>query len=472
MPIAETMKRALISVTFLLAFVLLVGFSPRPYSDLAEYKRLPQETRISRLQAAAEDLFRRRRYEDSIVVFETILALDESDLKAKLWIAKARTELKRERDELNKQERYRRYGQLIPKLKDDLLDDKALGYFEVRYSEPKPYVPPVRKIRPPASEAEINAQKEKAEKSGAAADYFELAMLHWSKKEAENALKAYFKAVSLDSEILAMDDEQLLLKVSAEVEKRIEGGKVSADEFLDSGKLLMVQGELRRAVNHLVKAAQLDAKTRQEASDILLTLIESPQIEVVSAPPDLIGFRQAYVFDKEADTVYVRVTLIPKERGQIVPIDITIPADAVDKIEVKSKDTVMAFGKPGVDNALRVWAVLPEKEEDFAEYELRLALNIDRKILSYLELSNYSLSLDMPDNWSFIIGSEFNFSENVPKGEYEKNLEGVQISGYHLPVSEGKGPTLLLSDFKQPLPREVDIWKIIETGGEGIANLF
>ncbi len=472
MPIAETMKRALISISVLVVFVLLVGFSPRPYSDLAEYKRLPQETRISRLQAAAEDLFRRRRYEDSIVVFETILALDESDLKAKLWIAKARTEIKRERDELNKQERYRRYGQLIPKTKDHLLDDKELGYFEVRYSEPKPYVPPVRKIRPPASDAEINAQKQKADKSGEAADYFELAMLHWSKKEAEPALKAYFKAVSLDSEILAQDDEQLLLTVSAEVEKRIDGGKVSAAEFLDSGKLLMVQGELRRAVNHLVKAAELDAKTRQEASDILLTLIESPQIELISAPPDLLGFRQAYVFDKESDTVYIRVTMIPKKRGQIVPIDVTVPADAVDKIEVRSKDAVMAFGKPGVDNALRIWAVLPEKEE-FAEYEVRLALNIDRKILNYIELSNYSLSLDMPDNWSFVIGSEFNFSENVPKGEYEKKLEGIQISGYHLPVSEGKGPTLLLSDFKEPLPRQVDIWKIIETGGEGIVtNLF
>lgn len=472
MPIAETMRRALISVTFLLAVTMLVGFT-RPYSDLAEYKRLPQETRISRLQAAAEDLYRRRRYEDAIVVFDTILALDESDLKAKLWIAKARTEIKRERDELNKQERYRRYGQLIPKTKDHLLDDKELGYFEVRYSEPKPYVPPVRKIRPPASEAEINAQKQKAEKSGEAADYFELAMLHWSKKEAEPALKAYFKAVSLDSEVLAQDDEQLLMTVSAEVEKRIAGDKVSATEYLDSGKLLMVQGELRRAVSHLVKAAELDAKTRQEASDILLTLIESPQIELISAPPDLLGFRQAYVFDKDADTVYVRVTLIPKKRGQIVPIDVTIPADAVDKIEVKSKDAVMAFGKPGVDNALRIWAVLPEKEDEFAEYELRLALNIDRKILNYIELSNYSLSLDMPDNWSFVIGSEFNFSENMPKGEYEKNLEGVQISGYHLPVSEGKGPTLLLSDFKEPLPRQVDIWKIIETGGEGIvSNLF
>ena len=455
------------------AVVLLVGFGPRPYSDLAEYKRLSLETRISRLHAAAEDLYRRRRYEDAVQLYDTILALDQSDLKSKLWIVKARSEIRREREEFDKQERYRRYGQLIPKLKDDLLDDATLGYFEVRYSEPKPYVRPVRKIRPQASDAEIAEAKKKAESSDVAADYFELAMQHWSRKDPEQALKAYFKAIALDHEILSLDDEQLLLSVSAEVEKRIESGKVAASEYLDSGKLLMVQGELRRAVNHLVKAAELDKKTRQEASDILLTLIESPQIDLLSAPPDLLGFRQAYVFDKDSDTVYVRVTLIPKNRGQIVPIDITIAADAVKNVESLSKDAAMAFAKTGVDNALRVWAVLADKEDDFAEYELKLAIQIDRGMISYLDLSNYSLSADMPDNWSFVIGSEFNFSDNVPKAEYEKKLDGLQISGYHLTASQGKGPSFLLSDFKEPLPRKLDIWKIIETGGEAvISNLF
>lgn len=467
------MKRALSLVVFMAAVVLLVGFGPRPYSDLAEYKRLSLETRISRLHAAAEDLYRRRRYEDAVQLYDTILALDQSDLKSKLWIVKARSEIRREREEFNKQERYRRYGQLIPKLKDDLLDDATLGYFEVRYSEPKPYVRPVRKIRPQASDAEIAEAKKKAESSDVAADYFELAMQHWSRKDPEQALKAYFKAIALDHEILSLDDEQLLLSVSAEVEKRIESGKVAASEYLDSGKLLMVQGELRRAVKHLVKAAELDKKTRQEASDILLTLIESPQIDLLSAPPDLLGFRQAYVFDKDSDTVYVRVTLIPKNRGQIVPIDITIAADAVKNVESLSKDAAMAFAKTGVDNALRVWAVLADKEDDFAEYELKLAIHIDRGMINYLDLSNYSLSADMPDNWSFVIGSEFNFSDNVPKAEYEKKLDGLQISGYHLTASQGKGPSFLLSDFKEPLPRKLDIWKIIETGGEAvISNLF
>ncbi|MBU1106097.1 MAG: hypothetical protein KKB51_05455 [Candidatus Riflebacteria bacterium] len=461
--------------SFMAAAALLVGFGPRSYSDLAEYKRLPEETRISRLHAAAEDLYRRRRYEDAILVFDTILALDKSDLKSKLWIAKARTEISKEQNELIKQERFRKYGHLIPK--DQIYDNwhwgPSVGHFEIRYSEPKPYVRPVRKVRPAASDAEIAEADKKAEKSGTADDYFELAMMNWSRKDAEKALKAYFKAVALDSEVLARDDEMLLMTVSSEVEARINSGKVAAAEYLDSGKLLMIQGDLKRAVSHLVKAVELDSKLKQEVSDILLTLVESPQIELLTAPPEVLGFRQAYVFDKESDTVYVKVTLIPKKRGQIVPIDITMAADAAKKIDVKSKDVVMAFGIPGVDNALRIWAILPEKEEEFAEYEVKLAINIDRNILNYLDLSNYSLSVEQPDNWSFVIGSEFNFSKDLLKGEYEKNLEGLQITGYHLSVSEGRGPMLLLSNFKEPLPRKIDIWKLIETGGEGItSNLF
>jgi hypothetical protein len=36
------------------AFFALVGYSPRPYSDLAEYKRLPMTRRIERMQKAGE----------------------------------------------------------------------------------------------------------------------------------------------------------------------------------------------------------------------------------------------------------------------------------------------------------------------------------------------------------------------------------------------------------------------------------
>jgi hypothetical protein len=462
------MKR---TTAFLLATSIgltLTGFSPRPYSDLAEYKRLPMEVRIERMQKSGEDLFLRRRFEDAIVVFETILALDEKDLKARLWITKAHSEILREKQDGEKKRLYQKYGHLIPK---DMIYDNwhwgpSVGHFEVRYSEPKPYVRPERKLRPKASDAEVKAAKLKAEKSGAAADYFELAMLHWSRREKENALRNYFKAIELDTEMLAKDDELMLATVSSEVQEKVAATKVTASDYLASGKLEMIQGDRVRAVQHLVRAAVMDKQSRTEVSDILSRFVESPQVELVSAPADVFSFRQAYVFDKDSDNIYVRAIMQPKKRGQIVPVDLTIPASIVEKIDIQSKDAILALGKPGISDFLRIWLVLPEKEGEFPEYEVRLAISINRKSADYLELSNFSLPKEQPDNWSFVIGSEFNFGESFNKGEFEKSLTGIRIFGYHLAASDGKGPVLPLAEFKQPLPRQIDIWKIIENGGE------
>ncbi len=462
------MKR---TTAFLLATTIgltLTGFGPRPYSDLAEYKRLPMERRIDRMQKSGEDLFQRRRYEDAITVFDTILALDKGDMLARLWITKAQAELLKERQDSDKQQLLKKYGHLIPK---DMIYNNwhwgpSVGHFEIRYSEPKPYVRPVRKVHPRVNDADLKVATEKAEKSGAAVDLFELAMSHWSRRETEMALKYYFKAIAADTEMLARDDEMMLATVAEDVQKKIETGSVSARDYLDSGKLEMIQGDRNRAIQHLVRASAMEEKFREEISTIIGDFVKSPQVELVSAPPDIFSFRQAYVFDKSADTVYVRVVLTPKKRGQVVPIDLTVPAVGVKKINIESKDAALAFGVPGISDSLRVWLVLPEKEESFPEYEIRLAINLDRKAADYLELSNFSLPKEQPDNWSFVIGSEFNFAESLPTGEYEKKLSGLQVTGYHLSLSDGKGPILALQNFKEPLPRSVDIWKIIETGGE------
>jgi hypothetical protein len=58
--------------------------------------------RIERMQKSGEDLFLRRRYEDAIKVFETILALRKTDLKAMLWITKSKNEIERERKRCRK----------------------------------------------------------------------------------------------------------------------------------------------------------------------------------------------------------------------------------------------------------------------------------------------------------------------------------------------------------------------------------
>ena len=62
--------------------------------------------RIERMQKSGEDLFLRRRYEDAIKVFETILALRKTDLKAMLWISKSKNEIVRERNDAEKQALY------------------------------------------------------------------------------------------------------------------------------------------------------------------------------------------------------------------------------------------------------------------------------------------------------------------------------------------------------------------------------
>ncbi len=462
------MKR---TVKFLLVFsfgLMLAGFGPRPYSDLAEYKRLPLETRLSRLQSAGEDLFMRRRYEDSIVVFETILALDPGELKAKLWITKAQSQLLLEKNAANKQALYRKYGHLTPK--DKIYENwrwgPSVGHFEVRYSEPKPYVPKVRKLRPKATDAEIAAARKKAEASGDAADMFELAMQHWSRKEQEKALKAFFDAYAINPEVLGRDDEYMLSTISEEVDAKTAAGKASAKDYLTSGKLGLIQGDRQRAVNHLVRAAAMDPKSREEARKELGMFLATSQVDTVSLPAEVFSFRQAYVFDKGLDKLYLRIVLLPKNRAQVVPVDMMLKNESVKDIEIASKDVAFAFQQPGIDESMRLYLVLPEKEEEFPQYEVRLILTLDRDKSQTFELSNFVTGENLPDNWSFVFSSEYNLSESLAKGDFEKSIDGMKISGWHLAITAGKGPFIPLESFKEPLPKPVDIWKLIENGGE------
>ncbi|GAB4271879.1 MAG: hypothetical protein Kow0029_09960 [Candidatus Rifleibacteriota bacterium] len=441
---------------------MLVGYAPRSYSDLAEYKRLPMSRRIERLQKAGENLYLRRKYEEAITVFESILALDKSDLEAKLWITKAREKINRERQEQKKKELYQKYGHLIPK---ELTYynwhwGPSVGHFEVRYSKPKPYVPPVRKVHPKATDAEIAEQEKKAKDSGSAEDLFELAMRYWSRKEKDKAMKAYFKAVKINPEILANDDELLLATVGSDVRKKIESGEATPEDYLNSGRIGMLQGDHRNAVKNLIEASVLKPALKQEAAEIIESFIQSPNIESMSIPAEIFSYRQAYVFDKNEDLIYLRIVGVPRNGNLIFPLDVTFDLEAVNKIELKSDDVVMVFGLPGFDGATRLWFVLPEKER-YSEYEIRVVLHVDRSKSKWLDLSNFSIPPELPDNWSFVIGSEFNFGESVPKGEYQKNKDGVQITGYHLSRSDGKGPYLALENFKEPMPKQLDIWQLM-----------
>ncbi|MFZ5951787.1 MAG: hypothetical protein ACOYXC_13840 [Candidatus Rifleibacteriota bacterium] len=457
------MNKKLAIFLVLISGLMLVGYTPRPYSDLAEYRRLPMNRRIERLQKAGEDLFLRRLYEDAIVVFEDILALDPSDMKAKLWINKSRARMLREQNEIEKQNLFKKYGKLIPRemIYQNWHWGPSVGHFEVRYSEPKPYVPPERKFHAKASDEEVKEQEKKAQASGLAQDYFELSMRYWSRKEKDKAIRAYLNAVQIDPEVLANDDELLLASASDDFHGLTQSGKATAEQFLTGGRIGMIQGDRRSAVKHLVKAATLDPKLRDEASSVIASFIASPGIEPMSIPADIFSFRQAYVHDKDSDKVYLRILGMPRNLNQIFPVDVTFDLSAVTRIEIQSPDLAFAYALPGIEGSARLWFVLPDKGPE-AEYEIKVVLHVDRERSKWLDLSNFSIPAEQPDNWSFIIASEFNFGEGMPEGEYKKNVDGVQVAGYHLTRSDGKGPYLALENFKEPLPKPVDVWKLIE----------
>jgi hypothetical protein len=218
-------------------------------------------------------------------------------------------------------------------------------------------------------------------------------------------------------------------------------------------------------VQNLISASRLDKELKNEVSKIIASYVVSPEVKQSIVPPDIYSYRQAYVFDEDADMIYIRIVGIPRGNRLVFPLDITFDLKAIKKLEIASNDLAFAYAMPGQDKAARIWFVLPEKEE-FAEYDLRLIAYVDRDYNTWIDLSNYAIPPEQPDNWSFVIGSEFNFGEMIPQGEFEKHLDGVQVTGYHLSRSEGKGPYIDLSYFKEPMPKEVDVWEFIENAGE------
>ena len=127
-----------------------------------------------------------------------------------------------------------------------------------------------------------------------------------------------------------------------------------------------------------------------------------------------------------------------------------------------SDDAVFAYSLKGVGDSLRIWVVLAEKDSRFAQFDVKMILHIDNKVAPYVELSNYNQSAEQPDNWAFVVGPETSFGESFPKADQEKLDKGLKISGFQLGLYDGRGPMLDLSNFKNPLPRKVNIWKLME----------
>ena len=454
---------------------LLVGYSPRPYSDLAPYKRIPTQTRVVNLMQAGKDLYLRRRFEDARSIFQMILDMDKNNLEAKFYMSKIKNTLELEENEAKKQALFKKWGHLTPidKIYENWHWGPEVGHFEVRYSEPKPYVPPVRKFRPRATDAEITEAAKLYANSKTADNAFELAMRYWSRREKAPAIKYYLEAADMNAEILGRDDEYMLSMISEELEEKIATGKPTAEEYLTYGRLALIQGNRDAGINSIIKAAVQSKKLVSSADKALDKYISSGFVDILGIPDEVYSFRQAYVYDKEKDSIYMRIILCPKNKRQLIPIDTTIPASSTSGISVESKDALFVYGKPGIGGSTRLWVALPEKEGEFPEYEVRLIFSLKRDAESVgLELSNYVLPPEQPDNWSFIISSEFNNTDSEVHGNYEKLENGMKISAFHLGTTDGRGPYVYFDDYKEPLPSDANVWKIIEDKEGEMSLLF
>jgi tetratricopeptide (TPR) repeat protein len=456
------MKRSYLVIILALFLLGLVGFTPETGSDFAEYRRLPLKVRIERMQKSGEDLFLRRRYEDAIKVFDIILALRKNDLKASLWRTKAEQEIIKERNDAEKQALYDKYnGYLIPedKIYGNWKWDPSLGHFEVRYSEPKPYVPPVRKIRPYATDGDLKKAIKKAG-SGKLEDLFEVSMLYWSRKDRDNALKYFHEAYEVSPEVLMYDDEMMLITVISDIEEKAKNGTASALDLYEVGRLQLIQGDRALGITSLVNAALLDRKMAEAVKSLISEFIDSPQLELVTSIPEFYAFRQGYVYETGGDYLYLYLCLQPRSGEQVVSLDFHFPIELIDEITPESKDCVFAYVKETGDKAARLWYVLPKDSENEGYYEIKARLKLSRKNLKNFELSNFALA-EINDNWSFVIGKDVNFS-SIPNGENESQEAGLRVSGHHLPLYSGRGPYVVFDDFTEALDGKVDVWKLME----------
>ena len=463
------MKKSIFLLSLLAAGVILVGHTaPRSYSDLATYQHIPTKTRVDNLMKAGEDLYLRRRYEDAKSVFEMVLQINEGYTDAEMWVSKCKFKIEDELNEAKKKELFRKYGYLTPidKIYENWHWGPEVGHFEVRYSEPKPYVPKVRKFRPKATDAEVTEALNAYKKDKTAENAFELAMRYWSQRKKSDAIKYYLEAASLDPEILSKDDEYMLSMNTEELEEKISSNKAGAEDYLTFGRLALLQGNKDDGLRSMIKSVMLDKNLKKRAEEAIGDYVASPLADALATPPEVYSFRQAYVYDKDSDRIYLRVILCPRDKSLLVPIDTTVMASNTANVSIESKDVLFAYNKNGIGASTRLWVALPEKAGDFPEYEVRLVINLKREGEGVeeagVDLSNYSLTKEQPDNWSMVIASEFNNTEGMIPGNYETIENGVRVTGYHLGTTEGKGPYIDFTKYTEPLPQNTNIWKIIE----------
>ncbi|OIP26267.1 hypothetical protein AUK22_06955 [bacterium CG2_30_54_10] len=455
------------------AMVALSGFSPAgPSPDLQQYQRLPLSVRLTRLTNAGIGLFNRRRYEDAITVFESIFTLDPKNLGAFFWIRKCRDVLNRERSEWVKADLYRKRGSLT--LKESKYDNwvwgPTVGHFEVRYSKPKPYIPPVRMRHSKASDDQIVKARE-ATVGGDPEKLFELAMLLWSRGEKDPAIDAYESAMEKDPEIAGRDDEGLLATVADELAKELAKGLPSGEagkQFMQAGRLSRLQGDPQGMIQNLVKAATLDPQLQDKIKNYLEEFVTSGKTAFLMKVPDIFSFRQAYVFEDDEDRLYLKTTFSPGTPFPMAPIDLMFDWTAIKGVDLVASDVLFAIMDPTVKDFTRLWLVPKIKDKAFPTFLAKLRVRVDKDRLSSLDLSNVNVSPDLPDNWCVIVGTDSSFGVGFPTPEFEDSENSLKIKAFQLGRTNGRAPSLTLRDFHIPAQKPLDMWRAIDKVGSGI----
>lgn len=436
--------------------------------DLTYYSRTPLSVKMSRLFSAGQDLFNRRRYEEAQAVFESMRTLDEHDLLSVFWVKKCRERLDREANEKRKSDNLRQTGRLFPK--EDVYTNwhwgPEVGHFEVRTSKPKPYVEPVRKVRARAGDADLAKAKSAAGSSPDA--LFELAMVHWSRKENGPALDALEKAADLNPDVLARDDEGLAAAAHDELQAAMEKGKPAPAQLLRAGRVAILQGDLPEAFRALIRAATEDEKLIGDVKPLMQKLVDTGKTEFLFRAPEVWTYRQAYAFENDEDRLYLKLAMAPRAPVPMAPLDLMFERGAIGSVDVLDSDVLFTLVDPAATETTRLWIVGKYRESDGpTEVNGRLVFHFRKDGLSFLDMSNFNAAPELPDNWSLVVGAEGAFSPGFPPAELEKTENGVTIKAFQLRMNTGKGPVLSLTELRRPLAGAVDVWKMMDNAAQG-----
>lgn len=439
-----------------------MGFST-PSPDLQQFKRLPLSIKLKRLLKAGKDLYHRRHYEEAIGVFEAMGDMDKNNLDALMWKKKCEEQLAREKNESVKSAIIKKYGRLKQKESgyENWTWGPTAGHFEVRYSTPKPHIVPPKKVRPRATDAQLEAAKKAAGQNTAQA-FFDLAMLYNSRSSLDAGLDSLEKAAERDPAILANDDEGLTGKILEQADRNAEKGKITPKERLLVARVHLLQGDLAQAIMHYIKAASKDGALKPFARLGLKKIIDSGKTAFLQQPPEMNALYQAYIHENSEDRLYVFSNFAAKTPLYLFPFDFEVPQSSVKSVEVLSPDVLFTFIDPFVIDTVRVWVVGKDDSDDSRPLNLKAILRLDTKGMQDFSLSNYWVENSLPANWGLVFGPPESFGPGFATSHYDTDQNGIAIRCFQLPRNTGKGPTIFLSDFQKPLPGKADVWKVID----------